>query len=271
MIHLIMFFALAFCTQAKDLRFGSKTLNVAIRWEMIDPMNPSQGLKPTYLRFTKPVYRFDNITLFSLEAVKSKNGSSDFREFKVLPRKSTGNQVVEIQLQDRTLVSVYFYISKEDSIPLSYDFKPEKIPDLNEGNEKVYTDVVVMKSVLLGHNLYGFEKKNESIKLNCENRNLRAETVRILEGHGFKVVQVKVSNLSKKEVFEFLPENVGFEKRDFSKSELKHFEKEQLFSEKSTIVTFIVDQVASVNSLKICKIGLQLKKFKKNLKGIFYE
>lgn len=260
MINLLAVLFLTISAEAKDLRFGSKTLNVPIRWEMIDPMNPSQGLKPTYLRFTKPVYRFDNITLFSLEAVKSKNGFSDFREFKILPRKVSGNQVVEIQLQDRTLVSVYFYISKEDSIPLSYDFKPEKIPDLNDNNEKVYTDIVVMKSALLSHNLYGFEKKTEAIKLNCESRNLKVEILRSLIGHGFKLVQIKVSNFSKKDNFEFLPENIGFEKRDFSKSELIHFEKEKLFPQKSTIVTFVADENASIRSLKICKLGSQLRK-----------
>lgn len=259
-MNLILLLSLCLGAYAKDLRFGSKTLKVSVRWEMIDPMNPSLGLKPTYLRFTKPVYRFDNITLFSLEAVKSRNGSSDFREFKILPRKSLGHQTVEIQLQDRTLVTVDFSVSREESTPLSYDFKPEKIPDLNDSSERVYTDVVIMKSILLGHNLYGFEKKSEKANLACGDRNVKVEVSSHLEGHGFKIFQVKVFNLSKKDSYSFIPESVGFEKRDFSKSELKHFEKEALLPQKNAIVTIVVDIGANINFLKICKIGSQLKK-----------
>lgn len=244
---------------SKDLRFSDRKLFVPIKWEMIDPINPNLGLKPTFLRFTKPVYRFDNITLFSLEAVSSKGSASDYREFKILPRKSQGRQTVEIQLQDRSLLTVEFSVSQEENLPLSYDFKPEKIPNSEENNEKVYTDMLVMKAVLLGKNLFGFDKKNTKISYNCESREVTAFLQSHLVGHEFSVIQVKVKNVGKT-TFNFVPQKVSLKNRDYSKTELKHFESELLASKKEVTVTIVLDNKARPESLEICKLGLQLKR-----------
>lgn len=262
MMSFFLSLIMIFSADAKDLRFGGRKLFVPVKWEMIDPLNPSIGLKPTYLRFSKPVYRFDNITLFSLEAVSSKRGGADYREFKIHPRKTTGSQTVEIQLQDRTLVSVEFSVTKEDSIPLSYDFKPEKIPFVGEENqgEKIYTDVLVMKSVLLRKTLHGFDKKSVHTPIRCHNSYVKATILSHYEGHGLKILQIQVLNLDKKNSLEFNVKNVFFEKRNFSKTELKHFENEKIEPKKSTVVTFVVDSTAQISSLNICKIGTQLTK-----------
>lgn len=259
MMNFILIVLTSMSAFSKDLRFSDRKLFVPIKWEMIDPINPSLGLKPTFLRFTKPVYRFDNITLFSLQAVSSRGSSSDYREFKILPRKSQGTQTVEIQLQDRSLLTVEFSISQEESLPLSYDFKPEKIPSASDNDKKVFTDMLVMKAVLLGKNLFGFEKKNTKRSYNCESREVIASLQSHLVGHEFSIIQVKVKNVGKA-TFNFVPQKVFLKNRDFSKTELKHFESELLAPKKEVTVTIVLDNKARPESLEICKLGVQLKR-----------
>ncbi|MBY0316356.1 MAG: hypothetical protein K2Q26_12590 [Bdellovibrionales bacterium] len=265
MIKFCIFFALIFPSLAfaKDVFFGSGTAKVPIKWEMIDPLNPKLGLRPTYLRFPKPVYRFDNVTLFSVEAAKGQNGQADFRELKIYPRKTAGNQQVEIVLQDRAVIRVHLTISIDDGVPLSYDFRPEKIPSLDSSNdEKAISELDVMKMILSGKTPFGMKEKKMDSRLNCKGRGLSARVLRSIAGMGYNVFQVKISN-SSQDSFKIQPHRIYFSGRDLAKSELKHVESETLSGKESIILTILGDQSASIWNASLCDLGSQLVVFEK--------
>lgn len=260
MIKVYIFFALIFpiFADAKDVYFGSGTTSILVKWEMIDHLNPKLGLRPTYLRFPKPVYRFDNVTLFSVEAAKGKNGQADFRELKIYPRKTEGNQEVEIVLQDRTVIRANLSISKDDGLALSYDFRPEKIPSSGSPNEeRAVSELDVMKTILSGHIPFGMKEKKMDSRLTCKGRSLSARSIRSIEGLGYKVFQVKISN-SSQDIFKFLPHRIYLAGRDLAKPELKHLENEILVAKGSTILTILGDQDSSVWKSSLCDVGSQL-------------
>ncbi len=260
MLRVIIFLNLLFPTLAKAsvVYFGNGTKNISIKWEMIDPLNPRLGLRPTYLRFPKPVYRFDNATLFSIEAAKGKNGQADFRELKIHPRRTKGSQQVEIVLQDRSIIRAKFTISKDDGLALSYDFRPEKIPNLNsKGDEKFVSELDVMKSILLGQIPFGMKERKIGSRLNCSGRGVSATILRSIEGLGYKVFQVKLLNSSKSD-FKLFPHRIYFTRRDLSKPELKHLESEVLKSKGSSVITILGDPGSSIWRAKLCDQNSQL-------------
>lgn len=251
---------------AKDVFFGGGVVKVLVKWEMIDPLNPKLGLRPTYLRFPKPVYRFDNVTLFSVEAAKGQNGQADFRELKMYPRKSAGSQQVEVILQDRTVIRAHLTISKEDGVALSYDFRPEKIPSPDASrDEKVISELDVMKMILSGQTPFGMKEKKMNSSLNCKGRALSAKVIRAIEGLDFKVFQLRISN-STQEIFKILPNRVHFTVRDLAKPELKHVESETIPKNGAVILTILGDQSASISSAGLCEIGSQLVSLDKDKK-----
>lgn len=260
MIKFCLFLSLIFpsLASAKDLFFGGSSIKVSIKWDMIDPLNPKLGLKPTYLRFPKPVYRFDNVTLFSVEAAKGQNGQADFRELKIYPRKTVGTQQVEIVLQDRTVIRASLSISKDDEIALSYDFRPEKIPSLDAPNdEKAISELDVIKMILLGHTPFGMSEKKLDSRLICKGRGVSARVLRSIEGMDFKVFQVKISN-SSQETLKILPSRIYFSGRDLAKPELKHIESEILSAKGSVVLTILGDQGASIWKASLCDLGSQI-------------
>ena len=269
MIKFFIFFALIIISSlasAKDVFFGGGTAKVSIKWEMIDPLNPKLGLRPTYLRFPKPVYRFDNVTLFSVEAAKGQNGQADFRELKVYPRKTSGDQQVEIVLQDRTVIRAYLTISKDDGVALSYDFRPEKIPSLESANdEKAISELDVIKLILSGKMPFGMKEKKLDSRLNCKGQGISARALRCIEGMDYKVFQVKISNSSQNS-YKILPHRIHLSTRDLAKPELKHIESETLAGKGSTILTILSDQYASISNASLCDLGSQLVVLEKEKK-----
>ncbi|MAV90482.1 MAG: hypothetical protein CL676_03610 [Bdellovibrionaceae bacterium] len=268
MIRIIILLNLLFPTlaQAKDVYFGNGVSNISIKWEMIDPLNPKLGLRPTYLRFPKPVYRFDNATLFSIEAAKGRNGQADFRELKIYPRRVKGSQQVEIVLQDRSIIRARFTISKDDGLALSYDFRPEKIPNLeSKHDEKFISELDVMKSILLGQIPFGMKERKIGSRLNCRERGVSATILRSIEGLGYKVYQVRLANSSKND-FKLLPHRIYFLRRNLSKPELKHLESEILKSKGSTIITILGDPSSSIWRAKLCDQNSQLIALEKRKK-----
>ena len=140
----------------KEVYFGplnKESPEIKIRWEMLDPAYPAKGLKPTYLRFPKPVHRLDNASLFAVRPARVRNGNPDYRELVIYPRKVSGDSLVEIVLKDRTVIKVQMKISKQNHIPLSYNFRPQRVKDskpLSSKKPSVIKNGVSELSVLRG-------------------------------------------------------------------------------------------------------------------------
>ena len=259
-IFLIIF--LPICTIGKEVHFGSGQSEIKIRWEMLDPVNPEKGLKPTYLRFSKPVHRFDNASIFEVKPARVRNGSPDFREIVLYPRKSSGQRNVEIVLQDRTIIRVKIIISKQSHVPLSYDFRPQRVGKKLRSfsvqtSQSGESELDIMRSVLEGRIASDVRRKNVNQLIRCKGHNLNGNLFRIYENKHFKVYQIRLRNTSGWRRFKLIPHNMYFRKRDITKPVLKHVDNEIIAARKSVILTLLGDRSTSLRGAKICDVGSQ--------------
>ena len=264
---LIMAISISGNLRAEEVSFGKSVERVDIKWEQIDPSRPSLGLKPTHLRFPKPVYRFDNVTLFRVQAARSKSGQSDYRELKIYPRKSHGEQQVEIVLQDRSVIKVLFQISKSKGVARSYDFKPERVGAKKRPRKVLSSnssgEMGIMRAILQGQNVSGMSLKSLNNWVRCRGRGLSARVFKIYKGKGFKAFKVRIKNTSSWKTFKINPHEIRFTKRDISKPVLKHIDTEILKPKKSLVLTMLGDVSTSIWKSRICDVGKQATLHKK--------
>ena len=269
---LILMLLLPISALGKQVSFGEEEVTVLIRWQVTDT---GLGPDPTYLRFPRPIYRVDNVTLFDIKPAAPKGAEPDYRELEVRPRLEEGTQKVEVLLNDGSVVRLRMKISTDEGVPNSYDFEPKRAADSGateskSGGGSSIVDLSVLRSVLQGEIPKGMNRRTYGMNLSCRGRDIDAVLLRTFESKAFKVYQIELTNSSSQKEYRVHEEQIVLKGRDVNRSPLIHVSPQVIVPKKKgahkAILTILTDPSMSIWRAEVCNEGTQVQLVKEQVK-----